>query len=97
DPAWVGVWEPRAGALFPEACIPAYLDSARRHGAAVHAHEPARAWSADGAGVAVSTARGRYRAERLVLSAGAWMPGLLRPAGHDRNPGAMAPASGASA
>ena len=35
DPRMVGVWEPRAGVLFPEAAIAAFLEVARRHGAEI--------------------------------------------------------------
>jgi sarcosine oxidase len=77
DDSMVGVWEPRAGVLFPEECIAAFLDSARRHGATVRGHEPALSWKPEGGGVTVETARGRYTASRLVLSAGAWIGALL--------------------
>ena len=74
----VGVWEPRAGVLSPEASIEAFLETARRHGAEVRVNEPALLWSAGETSVQVTTARGRYTAGRLVLCAGAWMPGLLQ-------------------
>ena len=74
----VGVWEPRAGVLSPEASIEAFLTTARRHGAEVRVNEPALSWSAGETGVRVTTAGGRYTAGQLVLCAGAWIPGLLR-------------------
>ena len=74
---WVGVWEPNDGVLRPEAGIAAMLESAARHGAALRTNEPALAWRADGAGVRVTTARGRYHAAACVLAAGAWMPRLV--------------------
>jgi sarcosine oxidase len=73
----VGVWEPRAGFLVPEAAIAAHLALAAEHGAELHTDEPVLAWEPVGDGVLVTTARGRYRARRLVLAAGAWMAGLL--------------------
>jgi sarcosine oxidase len=73
----VGLYEPRAGMLFPEACVEAALDRARSHGASLRSDEPVLSWRADGEGVAVVTASGTHRAERLILSAGAWMPSLL--------------------
>ncbi len=75
------VWEPRAGMLFPEACIGAQLERASRHGAELHADEPATGWRADGDGVEIATGRGRYRAARLVLAAGAWNGKLLEDLG----------------
>ena len=71
------VWEPRAGILFPEKCITAHLELARRHGATFGLDETVQHWQPDGAGVAVQTSKGVYRAERLVLAAGAWMGRLL--------------------
>ena len=77
DPAMVAVREPRAGVLFPEACIAAMLMQARASGATLCFDEPVLAWSADGDDVRVSTARGEYRARRLVIAAGAWTSTLL--------------------
>jgi sarcosine oxidase len=73
----VGVWEPRAGYLVPEAAIAAHLELAARHGAELRADEPITGWRAAGAGVEVTTPRATYAAARLVLAAGAWMGALL--------------------
>ncbi len=77
EPEMAAVWEPRAGILFPEECIAAHLELARRHGAMLHLDEQVLGWRPDGTGVAVQTTKGIYRAERLVLAAGAWMGQLL--------------------
>jgi sarcosine oxidase len=77
DDAMVGVWEPRAGVLFPEQCIAAMLESARRGGAEVHGNDPVLRWKPDGAGIMVETASDRYRADRLILTAGAWIARLV--------------------
>jgi len=73
----VAVWEPRAGVLFPEACIGAYLTQARRHGAQLRFEEPVRHWEADGDHVLVHTAHAQYRARQLIVTAGAWVGSLL--------------------
>jgi sarcosine oxidase len=73
----VGLLEPRAGMLWPEGCVEAALSLARRHGAELRTDEPITTWQADGEGVVVRSASGTYRARRLILSAGAWMPALL--------------------
>jgi sarcosine oxidase len=75
-PEMVGVWEPNAGILFPEASNAALLASARRHGAAFHVDEPVVAWRTDGDGVELRTSRGVHRAGRLVLATGAWLSAL---------------------
>ncbi|HEY2953717.1 MAG TPA: N-methyl-L-tryptophan oxidase [Candidatus Eisenbacteria bacterium] len=72
----IAVREPRAGVLFPEACIAAQLERARLHRAEIRCDEPAVAWQAAGDGVEVRTARGSIRAARLVLAAGAWLARL---------------------
>jgi sarcosine oxidase len=77
DDDMVAVWEPRAGILFPEACVEAHLTMARRHGAALRYDEPVLRWEADGGGVRVVSAQGTYAASHLVLSAGSWMTSLL--------------------
>jgi sarcosine oxidase len=73
----VGVFEPDAGVLRPEACVDAHLALAERLGAELHEGEPVRAWSFDAHGVGVETERGRYAAERLVVTPGPWAPHLL--------------------
>ncbi len=73
----VGVWEPRAGVLFPERCITTHLELATRAGAAVRSLETVRSWRARSGAVEISTARGTVRAGQLVLACGAWMPGFL--------------------
>ena len=77
EPEMVAVHEPRAGILFPEPCIAAHLTLAARHGAAIQTDERVTSWRADGHGVSVTTSRATYRAERLIVSAGAWAAELL--------------------
>jgi sarcosine oxidase len=73
----VGVWEPRAGILFPERCIEAHLKLAQQHGAALQFGEPAAKWERDGEGMRVITAKGEYVAQRLLIAAGAWIDRLI--------------------
>ncbi len=72
----IAVWEPRAGILFPEKCIAAYLVSARARGAVLHFEEAALSWRANGSGVEVTTAKNKYIAHRLLITAGAWLAQL---------------------
>jgi sarcosine oxidase len=76
-PELVAVWEPRAGVLFPEACVGAHLASATRAGAELRSDEPVTDWRPDGAGFEVLTDKSRYRAGQLVLAANAWLEPLL--------------------
>ena len=79
-PEEVAVYEPRAGVLFPERCIAAHLRLAAGAGAELRYDEPVLDWTAldGGAAVEVRTRRGeRYRAARVVVTAGAWLGRLL--------------------
>lgn len=82
--------EPLAGILFPERCIAAHLGLAQQHGAELHFEERVSGWRRDGAGIVVTTDLATYRADRLVIAAGAWLPSLapeLRlPLAVERNP-----------
>lgn len=77
DDDMVGVWEPRAGVLAPEAAIDAALDVARRHGAELRLDTTLRSWRAGPDHVEVVTDAGTFRAARLVLAVGAWMRQVL--------------------
>jgi len=73
----VGLVEPNAGILDPEAGVRVLQRLATAAGAHLHHEEPVRAWAADGAGVRVQTAQGAYQAQRLILAMGAWAGRLL--------------------
>jgi len=72
----VGVWEPRAGILFPELAVQTHLELAAKSGASLRYDEPVLRWQPQGDGVRVITAAGAYLARRLMLSTGAWMSSL---------------------
>lgn len=75
--SYMGVWEPRAGYVRPEAAISALTRRALECGAEVHGHEPVLDWRTDDGGVSVRTARATYRADQLIVTAGAWAGTLL--------------------
>jgi len=77
DDDMIGVREPHAGILFPEACINAFLARARGQGAELHYGEAVQRWDAGSDGVRVYTGQGQYCARRLIISAGAWVNELL--------------------
>jgi sarcosine oxidase len=74
---WRGVLERDAGLLFVERCVAAHTEQARQCGADLHEHEDVISWRADDRHVEVVTKRGRYAAERLVITAGAWATRFL--------------------
>ena len=73
----VGVWEPRAGILFPELAIKTHLELAAKSGADLRFNEPVLRWEPDGEGVRVFTGHSVYTANQLLLSAGAWLGSLI--------------------
>lgn len=77
-PEAAAVWEPRAGVLVPELAVQTHLELAAELGATFRFDEKVSCWGADADGVCVSTATGSWRAERLLLSPGAWMSELLK-------------------
>ncbi len=73
----VGVFEQDAGFLFVERSVLAHLRMAEAAGADIVSGETVLGWQATGDGVVVETTTGTYRADRLVITAGAWAAGLL--------------------
>ena len=73
----VAVWEPEAGALFPENCLRAHSLGAVAAGAELHYGEAVRAWSAASGSIEVRTAGAAYRARSLVVTAGSWTSTLV--------------------
>jgi sarcosine oxidase len=72
----VALWDPDAGALFPENCIQSYSSEAVEAGAELHYGEAVKRWSAASDSVEVRTEAGEYRARSLVITAGPWTPSL---------------------
>ncbi|MDE3257145.1 MAG: N-methyl-L-tryptophan oxidase [Gemmatimonadota bacterium] len=76
DDGWEGIFEPRAGAVFPEACIDAHLRLAQSAGAKLNFDCPVLDWTADGSAVWVKAQSGEILAGTLVVCAGAWVSRL---------------------
>ena len=72
-----GYLENEAGFLRPEACVAAHLTQAERSGAEIHRNENVLTFHGSATGVSVTTDRGAYAAETLIVAAGAWLPGLI--------------------
>ncbi len=77
EPGMVAVLEPRAGVLFPEACVQAHLSAATRAGAELRFEEPVRNWRAMADRVEVTTTRQTLVADHLIVTAGPWTSQLL--------------------
>jgi sarcosine oxidase len=71
-------WERDAGFVRPEVAIGAQLQQAQVLGATAQLQETVTGLAQDGDTVLVATNRGSYRADQVVLTAGPWLPQLLR-------------------
>lgn len=78
---FLGVFEPSAGFVEPEAAVGVMADRAMRLGAQIHGHEPVESWAAGKAGCVVKTAKDEYRADRLIFCGGAWSSKLMKDLG----------------
>lgn len=76
DDAEAGCSEPGGGVVYPERCIAAQLAMARRAGAQLLADEPVQAIQREGSAFRVETAHGTHHAAQVLVTAGAWLPGL---------------------
>ena len=74
----LGLYEPRAGVVRPEATVRTHLDLAAAAGADLRFGVAVESWSATDRGVTVRTADGTvHRGGHLVIAPGAWAPRLL--------------------
>lgn len=73
----LGLYEPHAGVVGPEAAVAAHLRLASDARADLRHDEEVTGWSAAGDRVRVETTRGTRDAGALVLAPGKWVPGLL--------------------
>ena len=74
-------FEYETGFLRPELCIEAQLHLARQHGAVVQTEETiVSVESGADSGVTVTTNRGAYRAEKVIITTGPWIGRFLPPA-----------------
>ncbi|HTT84504.1 MAG TPA: N-methyl-L-tryptophan oxidase [Rhizomicrobium sp.] len=73
----IGYYEPGGGFLRPEDCIRAQLGLARRNGADIHLNEQVTGFDIRARDLLITTDRGNYVADRLVVAAGPWLPQLL--------------------
>lgn len=74
----VGLLEPFAGLVRTEGAVLAHLRCAAARGALLQYEEPVQSWTSTSAGVSVTTTRGSYQADHLVITPGPWAPELLR-------------------
>jgi sarcosine oxidase len=73
----IASYEPGAGLVFPERCVAAQLAVAARLGARIETGTVVEGIERDGAGFRVRTGGGSFGAARVVVTAGAWVGGLV--------------------
>ena len=73
-----GYFEPEAGVLRPERCVAAQIELARRAGAQVLTGQQVSALAATGDAVTVRAGSDSHQAGRAVVTAGAWIPALVK-------------------
>jgi sarcosine oxidase len=69
--------DPLGGYVKPEAAIASMVALAKGAGAELVEHAPVVSWSADGTGICVEMHGRSLRAEKLIITAGAWSGPLL--------------------
>lgn len=70
-------YEPTGGVVDPEAAVRTQLRIAKELGARAVVNEPVLDVNANASGVTVVTANGRYQADKVIISAGAWVKHFL--------------------
>lgn len=70
-------YEPDGGLIFAERCIAAQLRQARMLGADLRIDRTVRAIRSGAGGIRVETDHASFQAERVVIAAGGWTPGLV--------------------
>jgi sarcosine oxidase len=73
----IGYYESEAGFVRPDTCIQVQLNLAKKYGAAIRSNEKVLGFEPSRAGVIITTDKDKYVADRLVVSAGAWLPELI--------------------
>jgi sarcosine oxidase len=73
----VGILEHEAGILFPEAAITAFLGQAAAGGATLRTGEQVTTITPLQEGIELTTTKRRYRTQKLIVSAGAWLNTLF--------------------
>ena len=74
---WEGCFDPEGGVLVIEPVFRALTQELKAAGGVIHDHEPVMQWSATDDGVVVSTSKGTYEADHLIVTAGAWAGKVL--------------------
>ena len=78
----MALYQPEGGFLLPERCIVAHVTAAVQMGAEVHGREQVLKWRPMESGIEVTTDRGKYLSDKLVICAGSWTAKLIPELSH---------------
>jgi sarcosine oxidase len=76
QPGWLQLKDKKGGYLYPERCIAAFLHAARKRGATIQ-QACCKAIVRDADGLVLQTTKGTIRADRAVITTGAWIKELM--------------------
>jgi sarcosine oxidase len=71
------LYEPEAGFIRPEFAIQNYLMEAEKVGAKLNRNEKVLRWESSSGSVTVTTSKGTYSADKIILAGGSWMRSLV--------------------
>ncbi len=74
---FMGLYEKRSGAVFPEKSISFMHEEARKNGARLFYEEKVLGWKKKSNYYLVETNKGTYLTEKLIFSSGAWIKNLV--------------------
>lgn len=75
------LYQQDSGMLAASRCVRTHVRLAQQYGAVLQTNEPLQALEIHADSVTVTTARGRYQAGKLVITAGSWAARMLQPTG----------------
>jgi sarcosine oxidase len=75
---FLGILESDAGFVLPERSIQTFANAAILKGAKLHSHETVIDWKKTATSIIVTTDRGIYETERLIITAGSWTSNVLK-------------------
>ena len=77
DAGEIALLDPQGGYIRPEAAVTGYIRLAAEDGAVLHFGEKITGIEPDDAGVTVTSAVGKYRANKVIVATGSWISELV--------------------
>ncbi|MBO9100732.1 MULTISPECIES: N-methyl-L-tryptophan oxidase [Rhizobium] len=77
DAGEIALLDPQGGYIRPEAAVAGYIRLAAEDGAVLHFGEKVTGIEPDDAGVTVTSAVGKYRANKVIVATGSWISELV--------------------